>query len=109
MALLIFLAGNVVLLQVIQMANRGGAITPEESTNRNKEIADQPFANERGPGFYGAMLTQLLYPLIAIKAALMRKVEWRGITYSILPGKKISMDGYAPYQESSQTGTDASL
>jgi len=61
-----------------------------------------------GPGFSGAMLTQLLYPLIAIKAALMQKVQWRGITYRILPGKKISMDDYRPYQ-ANPSNSDASL
>lgn len=106
--LLIFLAGNVALLQVIQIANRDGASLPEGSVERSNEISDHPFAISRGPGFSGAMLTQLLYPLIAIKAALMQKVQWRGITYRILPGKKISMDDYRPYQ-ANPSNSDASL
>ena len=115
LALLIFMAGNVCLLQVIQIANRGKKpIKPEGSANQNNEpnneVTDHPFAVPKGPGFYGAALTQLLYPLIAIKAALMRKVEWRGITYLIGPGQKVSMDRYRPYQECVESsGNDQSL
>ena len=107
-----FLIANVALLQVIQLTNRREGIN--WLANRLK-TSDQPASNEaidssRAPGFIGAFLTQLLYPLIAVKAALMRNVEWRGITYTIGPGKKISMDGYFPYQESNeQRGNNASL
>jgi len=89
LVLIAFLIGNAVMLQMIQVANRRGT-------------------QSRGPGFLGALMTQVLYPLIAIKAALMQKVQWRGITYSIKPGKKISMEAYVPYQESSK-GPDTSL
>ena len=90
-----FLIGNVALLQMIQVANRRGSIV----LNRKPGHATSAGAStvSRGPRFLGSLLTQLLYPLIAIKAALMREVQWRGITYSIGPGKKISMEQYRPY------------
>lgn len=98
LVLLVFLIANVVLLQVIQVASRRGTLKAAFKKRDDKSSNTTKMAS-RGPGFLGAMLTQLLYPLIAIKAALMRKVEWRGINYLIGPGKKISMDGYRPYQE----------
>ena len=93
-----FLIGNAGLLQVIQLANRRGSVVL--SKQGNTASTSKSAATSRGPGFFGALLTQLVYPVIAVKAALMRKVQWRGITYSIGPGKKISMDSYHPYQES---------
>ena len=93
-----FLIGNAGLLQVIQLANRRGSVVL--SKQGNTASTSKSAATSRGPGFFGALLTQLVYPVIAVKAVLMRKVQWRGITYSIGPGKKISMDSYHPYQES---------
>ena len=111
-AVVIFLAANVLLLQVIQLANRQGRINAlaHHPQTSNKLSSNEAIASSPAPGLFGSLLTQLLYPLIAVKAALMRKVQWRGITYTIGPGKKISLDGYQPYQESDDnTGNNTSL
>ncbi len=110
LAIITFLIANVGLLQVIERANRRGALALPKSSENESDGEPKKIIDSLGPRFYWALLTQLVYPLIAIKAALMRSVQWRGITYSIGPGKKITMDAYHPYQEWSRTtDSDASL
>ena len=104
LAVIAFLVANVGLLQVIQLANRSAGINwlAKHLKTDNKPPSNEAIDSARAPGFLGALMTQLLYPWIAAKTALMRQVQWRGITYKIGPGKRITMDGYYPYRESNE-------
>ena len=48
-------------------------------------------------------ITLIVYPACLISAALVRRIEWRGITYLIERGGRIRMQHYLPYMEAIQT------
>lgn len=54
-------------------------------------------------------LTQLLYFAAVLAASQMRSTVWRGIRYDILPGKRLRMTGYAPYQAPQAESEEVSI
>jgi len=91
--ILFLLFGNLIQIQVIQFAIKGAFQNPAEV----KTGARPKF--KKGPSLIPVLLTQLLYPIIALKTAFKKQVSWRGIEYKIKPGKKIEMVEYRPYRQ----------
>lgn len=49
--------------------------------------------------------TQFVYTLSLAKVFFIRRVHWRGVEYEVLPGKKVHMIEYKPFQQQKQ-GTE---
>ena len=92
-----FVASNLVLMQVIQLANALHL--------RKDDPATDLFGGAKGPGLIAILVTQVVYPYAALKTALMRKVTWRGIEYAIGPERSISMKEYRAFRDCSDTAT----
>ncbi len=95
--LIFFQLINAGLLTGIELANvQAIATRGMESKSKNS------FAK----GILAILLTQLMHPVAVVTAALAKRVSWRGIDYEIIPGKRIQMVEYRPYDES--TASDSS-
>lgn len=47
---------------------------------------------------FAIWLTQFVYFLALCSASLLRTVDWRGVTYEILPRGRVKLSAYEPYQ-----------
>lgn len=48
---------------------------------------------------FALFLTQSIYGAVAWSLPLAKRVDWRGIRYTFLPGKRLRRENYEPYQE----------
>jgi len=87
---LLFELCNFGLLSAVESANLAALEGRGNKVNRTKPTTR----------LVSILLTQLLHPVAVLNAAFARKVAWRGIEYKILPGKKIQMVKYEPFDDS---------
>lgn len=88
---------NAALVAAITKANRNLLAQRLKYADRQPEDPGKPLA------FAIAMfLTQIIQPIAAFRAAMMRKVTWRGIEYTINRDNSVTMDKYIPYVQVTQ-------
>jgi hypothetical protein len=100
--LVLFQFAWVLLLLPIEMALRH-VVSNRGEANRwlsGRALAMMPLA---------ILTTQLVYPFALIKAMFTRKVEWRGIHYSIDGPWQIRLDAYSPFSHVQQSSEHNSL
>lgn len=99
----LFVTGNGLTLAWVHRAVTGRIA--EDQSQRPARFSVVSWAK-----LWGALpLTFLLYTWAVIGAALVRKVDWRGITYRVAPPKGIRMVRYQPYQVRGSGSTELSL